>query len=385
MRTTVQRSATPPQGSAAARKGLSRSVRLCAAVAAYLLASAVVSPFAAPALAQGFSWPWETEKPKPAPREQAPAVPIPRESVPRGEALRAPAARQAPAPVANGWETEKSSICLRLEQRMVQEAQRGSQSQSVLPRIENDLRTTQASVRTLQSKLDKADCYEWFLFTKQLRNSRECRAMVNELDEARRQLATLEAEKQDVQSSSGRTYQDEIIRELARNNCGASYAQEARRRDGGSSSSFWQDEDSSSGGMGNRFNAVPFATYRTVCVRLCDGYYFPISFSTLPNHFQRDAEACASKCAAPAQLYYYQNPGGAVDQMQAYETNEKYTKLRTAFMYRKEYVSGCSCKQTEFVPQTPVPGALKQTDASGSDGKRAGPQIGDAIDPWRPR
>ena len=138
--------------------------------------------------------------------------------------------------------------------------------------------------------------------------------------------------------------------------------------------------------MGNRFNAVPFATYRTVCVRLCDGYYFPISFSTLPNHFQRDAEACQSKCAAPAQLYYYQNPGGAVDQMQAFESNDKYTRLRTAFLYRKEFVSGCSCKQTEYVPQTPAPGGtLKQTDASGTDGKRAGARIGDALDAWRPR
>jgi hypothetical protein len=354
-------------------------------VAAVALTCASLAPMLAavsPAAAQGFSWPWETEKPKPVPRE-----PIPRETIPRGELSRqAPAPRQQPPPVANGWEPEKSSICLRLEQRLVQESQRGSQSQSVLPRIENDIRQHTLNLRTLQTKLDKSDCYEWFLFSKQLRNSRECRGLANELDEAKRQLATLEAEKQDVQATSGRTYQDEIIRELARNGCGSSYSQEARRREGGSSSSLWQDEDGSSGGLGNRFNAVPFATYRTVCVRLCDGYYFPISFSTLPNHFQRDAEACQQKCAAPAQLYYYQNPGGAVDQMQAFESNDKYTKLRTAFLYRKEYVSGCSCKQTEYVPQTPAPGGtLKQTDASGSDGKRTGPQIGDALDAWRPR
>lgn len=387
MTTNAQRSSLPLRMSAAALAG----------VVACLAAAALLLPGAPVANAQGFSWPWETEKPRPAPpRDAAPREPIPREPIPR-ETLRAPPPRSAPAPATagNGWEPEKSSICLRLEQRLVQESQRGTQSQSVLPRIENDIRQNQANVRTLQTKLDRADCYEWFLFTKQLRNSRECRALVNEVEDAKRRLAELEAEKQEVVGSSGRTYQDEIVRELARNNCGASYVQEARRREGSSSQSFWQDEDSGSGGMGNRFNSVPFATYRTVCVRLCDGYYFPISFSTLPNHFQRDAEACQSKCAAPAQLYYYQNPGGAVDQMQAFESNEKYTRLRTAFLYRKEFVSGCSCKQTEFVPQTPAPGGtIRQGDASGSaagsgatgstDAKR-GPQIGEAFDPWRPR
>ena len=88
-----------------------------------------------------------------------------------------------------------------------------------------------------------------------------------------------------------------------------------------------------------------------MCVRLCDGYYFPVSFSTLPTHFQRDNDACQSKCAAPTELYFHQNPGGSVDQMVSQSTQQPYTALRTAFRYRKEFVKGCSCKQSEFVPQ----------------------------------
>ena len=102
--------------------------------------------------------------------------------------------------------------------------------------------------------------------------------------------------------------------------------------------------------------------YRTVCVRLCDGYYFPVSFSTLPTHFGRDNDACQSKCAAPTELYFHQNPGGSVDQMVSQRTQQPYTTLRTAFRYRKEFVQGCSCKRSEYVPQdgasaaaTPVP------------------------------
>ncbi|NJO23777.1 MAG: DUF2865 domain-containing protein [Sphingomonadales bacterium] len=153
-----------------------------------------------------------------------------------------------------------------------------------------------------------------------------------------------------------RSYQDDIIRELARNNCGASYQQEAARRGPTNPfASLWQDEDTGPGGNSNQFGALPFATYRTVCVRLCDGYYFPVSFSTLPNHFQRDSDLCHSKCAAPAELYYHQNPGGAVEQMVSASGNQPYTSLKSAFRYRKEYVQGCSCKQAEYSPSTERP------------------------------
>ena len=93
--------------------------------------------------------------------------------------------------------------------------------------------------------------------------------------------------------------------------------QEARRRDTASNpfSALWSDEGDAPRGPGNQFGNLPFATYRTLCVRMCDGYYFPVSFSTLPNHFQRDSDMCQQQCAAPAELFYHQNPGGAVEQM----------------------------------------------------------------------
>ncbi|MGD9784972.1 MAG: DUF2865 domain-containing protein [Hyphomicrobiaceae bacterium] len=347
-----------------ARRRWASTLAAAAGVIAVLLAI-LTAGSSLPAVAQGFSWPWESERPQPVPRE-----PVYREP-----------AREAPAPSANGWEprdASRNSICLRLEQRLVQEGQRGSQSREQLPQIEGEIRQLDREVRKMEAKLERADCYEWFIFTKQLRNTRACQGLAKDLDEAKRRLSSLQSERQQLQASSGQSYQDDIIRELARNGCGSSYQQEARRRDSSPFSSLWQDEDGG-GGYGARYNALPFATYRTLCVRLCDGYYFPVSFSTLPNHFQRDADVCQSKCAAPAQLYYYQNPGGAVDQMVAADTNERYTKLKTAFLYRKEYVQGCSCKEAEYLPKS-TPGQKQAGETS-----RAGPQIGDALDPWRPR
>ena len=154
--------------------------------------------------------------------------------------------------------------------------------------------------------------------------------------------------------SGDSSMQDEIIRELARHGCGDQYAKAARKRDTQSNPFAMLfgggEETEGPKGPGNNFGSLPFATYRTLCVRLCDGYYFPVSFSTLPNHFQRDAQLCQSQCAAPAELFYHQNPGGAVEQMVSFGSQQPYTSLKSAFRYRKEFVPGCSCKQVEYEP-----------------------------------
>ena len=151
-----------------------------------------------------------------------------------------------------------------------------------------------------------------------------------------------------------------LLRALAANQCGPQYDAYAigpQRRGNGlfaalfgnrSSRSAWRQDDFGFAGSG-----FGYGTYRTLCVRLCDGYYFPVSFSTLPNHFQRDASACESKCAAPAELYYHQNPGGAVEQMVSVATQQPYTSLKAAWRYRKEFVQGCSCKAAEYQPAQP--------------------------------
>ena len=195
-----------------------------------------------------------------------------------------------------------------------------------------------------------------FLFSKTLRRTPRCIQLNADVETTRQRLADLEAQRRQLMGRGDRSYQDDIIRELARNGCGQQYMQEARRRDASHNpfASFFGDEDNEGQrGNPNQFGNLPFATYRTLCVRLCDGYYFPVSFSTLPNHFGRDAELCQSQCAAPAELFYHQNPGGAVEQMVSASTQQPYTNLKSAWRYRKEFVQGCSCKASEYVQQPP--------------------------------
>ena len=76
---------------------------------------------------------------------------------------------------------------------------------------------------------------------------------------------------------------------------------------------------------------------------MCDGYYFPISFSTMRSEFARDADKCAASCGSEARLFYHPNPGGDVEGM-ADLTGMAYTALPNAFKYRKTLVDDCSCK-----------------------------------------
>lgn len=84
-------------------------------------------------------------------------------------------------------------------------------------------------------------------------------------------------------------------------------------------------------------------TYRTVCVRLCDGYYWPVSFATTPARFAKDEQSCSRQCSSPAKLYVYRNPGAEPEEMTDL-SGAPYSKLATAFLYRTEYKEDCECK-----------------------------------------
>jgi hypothetical protein len=231
------------------------------------------------------------------------------------------------------------------------ERQRGNAPRDALPKLDQEIRQLDRTYQQKQQQLERQECYDYFLFSKTLKRTRQCVELAGEAEAAKRRVVELDAQRQQIMGTSGRSFEDDIIRDLARNGCGAHYNQEANRRGPSSPfSSLWQDEDTGPGGRGPDFRGLDVATYRTICVRLCDGYFFPISFSTLQTHFDRDIDACQSRCAAPAELFYYQNPGGTMDQAISARTRQPYSGLKTAFRYRKEFVQGCSCKQAEYTP-----------------------------------
>lgn len=160
-----------------------------------------------------------------------------------------------------------------------------------------------------------------------------------------------------------------VLMALAQNNCGPQYAAQLRNGGGGGFL------DNLFGGNNNP-NGAPLdngaasGTYRTVCARSCDGFYFPISFATVPSRFPDDERVCKSLCpAADATLYTYRNPGEDMNQAVSI-SGQPYSQSPNAFKYRQAFDKSCSCKA---VGQT-WSDALKNIDD-----KAAAAQQGDII------
>jgi hypothetical protein len=148
-----------------------------------------------------------------------------------------------------------------------------------------------------------------------------------------------------------------VIGQLAQNNCGQQYTAAAATSGprGFFDALFGNGTIVNPGGDG-----APSGTYQTVCVRTCDGYYFPISYSTVPDRFAEDQRSCQRLCpATEVSLYAYHNPGESIDQAVS-TTGQAYTALPNAYLYRKSFTPACSCRR----PGQSWADALKNADDS---------------------
>lgn len=250
----------------------------------------------------------------------------------------------------------REARCQQLERQLMGDW-RGS-SQDDLRRIEDDLRAADRTYQRAKSEADRMSCYEdMFIFGRSLKRTPRCLELDRQIETAQQRLSQLQHQRDTYsEGKSRRNRQDDVVAELARNGCGENYARqhEANRRSSQSSLfSFWEDEEAPTQ-RDDAYRApppqpvTPYGAYRTMCVRLCDGFYFPISFSTSSSRFKDDEARCRDTCSAPAELYVYRNPGESVDQMVSPATGRRYTDLPSAFRNRKQYIRGCSCKADEY-------------------------------------
>ena len=108
----------------------------------------------------------------------------------------------------------------------------------------------------------------------------------------------------------------------------------------------WQAERYQSApadGDGSRRDPAYGGSYKTVCVRTCDGYYWPVSRSVTSDRFATDAKRCDAACVGEAKLYYQHKNSDDPKSMVALD-GTPYTALKTAFLYRKTLINGCGCK-----------------------------------------
>ncbi|RXF74681.1 DUF2865 domain-containing protein [Hansschlegelia zhihuaiae] len=252
---------------------------------------------------------------------------------------------------------EPSEECLSLEARLAALDRSG-------PR-KPDPRQLEQSVARQQSELDRTSAYakgigcgRRFIFAPE--PPAECEPLGARIKQMQINLDRLKAQSaQAAQGGGGDPRRRELLFALARGHCGPQYRLVERRVApqqqekkgffemlfGGGRSS----EEPSGGETVVEPEMDPaetpkVSTFRTVCVRTCDGFFFPISYQTTRNAFGRDEAICRATCpGAEAKLFAYPNPGGKIEGA-ADVDGQPYAKLENAFRYRKEFVSGCSCK-----------------------------------------
>jgi hypothetical protein len=87
------------------------------------------------------------------------------------------------------------------------------------------------------------------------------------------------------------------------------------------------------------------AGYRTICVRKCDGFFYPVSSTANRDRFGLDAELCRAACPGAETQLFVQPVGKEPDAAVSVDGSVPYSTLPNAFKYRKIYDQSCSCRR----------------------------------------
>ena len=254
-------------------------------------------------------------------------------------------------------QSEQDIRCMQLQQELAA-ARGGGLNGAELANLDQQIAQQDRIFQGTQAAMDDAGCYEkLFIFGRALKRTPQCLNMNNRMEDARRQLARLQEQRNSLQRGGGnRRRQAELQQALQRNGCSG-----APPSSGGGLFDFFGGPREPEYQSPIYRSINPNGRYRAVCVRLCDGFYYPVSYSTYGSQLSQDAEKCQANCAAPAELYVYRNPGQEIEQAISL-SGSAYMDLPVALRYRQEFVKGCSCKQAEYNP-TEIEAANKKAQA----------------------
>ncbi len=248
-------------------------------------------------------------------------------------------------------EPPKSQLCVRLESQLAS-LDRGISD----PAGGDQIRRYEDAVNKQQFELDRTvgqsrrmgcESSGFFLFGRG--QSPQCVELSNQIQRIRANLDRAIGELQRLQGGSADRGEQRraILGSLAVNDCGPQYRAAAPPRQRGFFETLFGAPAAPPpeyGTYGSPDNSQS-STYRTVCVRTCDGFFYPISFATVPSKFQDDERTCQQMCpASEVGLYTYRNPGEEVSQAVSL-AGTPYKQLANAFRYRQEFNASCSCKR----------------------------------------
>ena len=240
-------------------------------------------------------------------------------------------------------------MCPRLEAQLAALDRGGGSTGD--PARDEQIRRYQEAANKQQGELDRVTsqakrmgCDSSGFFSLFSGQSAQCGPVNNQIQQMRANLEQITTSLERLRGGFGADRENQrrsILLALAQSNCGPQYANAVRGPGNFLDNLF-----------GNNNNPMPpgadlgpqSGTFRTVCVRTCDGAYFPISFATVPARFPDDERTCKALCpAAEANLFTYRNPGEDINQAVSI-SGQPYSAAPNAFRYRQEFNPSCACK-----------------------------------------
>jgi hypothetical protein len=262
---------------------------------------------------------------------------------------QAPPGAAPPPPAAQGA-PQGNPVCIRLEGQLaaVDRSAGGGD-----PVKEEQIRRYQEAATKQQNELDrvtlqakKMGCDSSGFFSLFNGRSAQCGPVNNQIQQMRGNLDQITSSLERLRSggiggADRENQRRSVLTALAQNNCGPQYANAARGPGNFMDNLFGNNSASPPAGVDM---GPQSGTFRTVCVRTCDGAYFPVSFATYQARFPDDEKTCKALCpATEATLFAYRNPGEDINQAVSI-SGQPYTSLPNAFKFRTEFNPSCACK-----------------------------------------
>jgi Protein of unknown function (DUF2865) len=253
-----------------------------------------------------------------------------------------------PPPPAGG---AVNPMCPRLEAQLAMIDRGGSDpaKDEQIRRYQDSAARQQAELDRVTSQAKRMGCDSSGFFSLFNGQNAQCGPVNNQIQQMRTNLDQITTNLERLRSgglggSDRENQRHSVLLALVQNSCGQQYANALQQQQQQGPGNFLNNLFGNNN-PGTPVDAGPQSgTYRTVCVRTCDGGYFPISFATVPGRFADDEKSCKALCpATEANLYAYRNPGEDMNQAVSI-SGQPYSSSPNAFRFRQEFNPSCSCK-----------------------------------------
>ncbi|MER8551029.1 DUF2865 domain-containing protein [Mesorhizobium sp. M0976] len=268
-----------------------------------------------------------------------------------------------------------SRLCRQLEADLAAASRGGGGKPALLRKYDDAIARQRQQISKAVSQSSSAGCG----FSLSRRNANVCAALDATIDRMAANLDDLQAKRAELDSGGSRRDRARILTSLDANGCRDEAApskpapvREASDENGngnlleqllGSESDApdqreepSQAEELSQPGnirtlLNNADMGQPRGEFRTMCVRTCDGYFFPMSNAASLGDFERDQKNCESSCpGTEMQVFYTRGMNSDSASMTSSVTGRPYIELPTAYLYKQSDMPrppACGCNAAQ--------------------------------------